>query len=401
MAHEENELRFANFLSSETPEPETQPEVDEAGAEATDGVLEHGDTAAETEDAGSEATEQAAPEPEERVTFESRGRARGYELPGELDTADLYDQAWERIAAGTQAIQERDALRAELERLKSQQPPSQYVPAAPTAQPEAAAPEAETPAEQVQRLFRELQEYDPSLNQYVTRENGQVVPRPEYGQTAIDAAKAIAAYERAEQEQARLLLHNPSLLIKEHLSDLEKMAEAKAQAVFEKKMGAWQEEQQKQREEHERASQERDAQARFDQWHESNKAKLFALAPNGDPMRSPFDGNETVKTPIGKYFMSRLPELERQLPGVDRLAIFDIALREAELAVPKASPQQEMLTPAEKAKKFAQQRTAPSQVPNQNVPPATSHEIMSERPVLKFADMLRSIPENQEVMSNW
>jgi hypothetical protein len=376
-----SEMRFKDFLSNQDPVETEQLEIQE---------VESQEVVAEVEQ--EEAPSHVVP------SLESRMRAKGFVVPDDIDPEDFYDQAIDRIAAGTQAMQEAQQLRAELERLKA-------TPASPAA-PAAQAPSVpESPdVTHAERMFMELKEYDPALASYVDRdENGQAVPKAAYGSMAVDAAKAINDYEKAERLQAKRLLLNPHMLIKDSMSEFERLAEEKAQAIVEKRFSAWQEEQQRvQSEAAQLSQQERESQA-LNEFHENNKGKLFQLDATGNPLRMPFDQDQYSTTPTGRYFMQRYNELQSEMQGVPRLTLLNLAMREAELAVPPVQKQAvvETATPAEKRQRFVEQRNDAAILPHQNTPPASGAERVNGAPRLRFSEMLRSIPENQDTLSSW
>lgn len=346
------------------------------------------------------APEEAAPAAA-RITLEDRMRAKGLLVPEDMDPTDLYDQAIDRINDGTRAIQEAQHLRSELERLRST---PQAAPAAPAlAEPVS----QETQAQAASRMFSELTGYDPSISRYVDRdEDGQAIPKATFGSLAIDAARTINEYEQAERKQAQMLLRNPHLLIKDNMSEFERVAEEKANAIIEKRMGAWQAEQQKAADDRVRSEQDSQYQAGLNAFHEANKAKLFQLGTDGQPLRLPFDQNQFSHTATGKYFMNRLAELRDEIPNAPHLTHLQLAMREAELAVPPVqetapTPVAEVATPAQQRQKFVEQRNDAASLPHQNTPAASGSEGVSGAPRLRFADMLRRIPENQDIVSGW
>jgi len=379
-----SDLRFADFLSNNTPVEETATDSQSlVNSEQPEQVIET-------------AVEQATPSTPVMPTFEERMRAKGLVVPEDIDSVHLYDQALDRIAAGTQAMQEAATLRAELEKLKSQ-------PAAAPVAPAAQAPQA---AESVhaERMFMELKEYDQALTRYVERdESGQAVPKAAYGQMAVDAAKSINDYEQAERRQAQLLLRNPHLLIKDNMSELERLAEQKAQAIVEQRLSAWQEEQTRLQETALQQTATERERAEFAAFHESNKAELFQLGSDGEPLRMPFDQDQYSPTPTGRYFMQRLNELRSEMPGVPQIKLLHLAAREAKLAVPPVQKPAvvDTSTPAERRQSFVEKRNDAAVLPHQNTPPASGAERVSGAPRLKFADMLRSMPEAQDVISGW
>jgi hypothetical protein len=378
-----SDLRFKDFLLGQ----EDTPETTEDNLEPT-----------ETPD-DSAAEEQIATPVEVRVTLEDRMRAKGLLVPDDMDPMDLYDQAIDRITAGSQAMQEASQLRSELEKLRSAQQP-QAIPAAATPVPQETAQEAS-----VSRMFSELTGYDPSIARYVERdEEGQAIPKAAFGSLAVDAARTINDYEEAERRQAQMLLRNPHLLIKDNMSEFERMAEEKANAIIEKRLSAWQEEQQKTRAEQEEAEAAHRQQSSLQEFHDANKGTLFQVGSDGEPLRMPFDQDQFIPTPTGKYFMNRLHELKSEMPNLPHITHLTLAMREAKLAVPpvqKVEPEPVVATQAQQRQKFVEQRNDAAVLPHQNTPAASGSEGVSGAPRLRFADMLRRMPENQDIVSGW
>lgn len=396
-----DKLEFASFLSQ--PEPEEQLQ-DVEQQETVEGVTDDAtsqelpETPVEAE--AVETDEQVEPSPVARVTFEDRLRAAGTEIPEDVDPADLYDNAIERIAAGKQAMAEAEKLRAELEAYRAQQSQAtQSVPAAPlTPSP---TPETEQAEASQARLFKSLTAPDASLNQYISRsESGFAIPKPEYGQAGLDAAAAINGYEKAEQEQAQLLLRDPNALIRENMSEFEKLAQEKAEKIVEARFARFQEEQEARAAQQQKESQERTLQQQDDAWHEANKAKIFRLGPDGEPL-SLFDDGRPATTPTGRLFLERLKSLRQELPpGTPEISLRNIALREAELQAPAqpAAPAP-VQTQAQKKEQFINQRQPV--VPNQNTPMASASEAVAHTRKINFAEMIRKDPNNLDTVSNW
>lgn len=357
------------------------------------------------------APEQAVPEPVEQVsspevsslTFEQYARGQGWDLPEDVDREELYSQAIERIAAYPRVQSELARLQAELESLRSATPPP-----APQTQYAPVAEQPVTPAQQAQaaRMFQELKQYDQQLTYYVDRDerSGTVKPKPEFGQTAIDAARTINDFHRMEREQAERLLQNPHLLFKDNEAEINRLVEEKTNSIIEARLAAMEQAETQRRSQYEAQQQQQQVQAQAAAWHEENKAKIWKMGPNGKEMVNPFDPSERVLTSVGKVFVEKFNDLYDQyqgklsVPEMQRLAMMTAEASAPQQAVaPLAAPS---LTPAQKQQAFVQQRTAV--VPNQEVVPATVDELESHRPGrLSFADWARKMPENQNVMSSW
>ena len=318
---------------------------------------------------------------------------------GDTDPVSLHESAYERIVAGTQALSELETLRARLAQLEQSQAAPQYSQQASQTSlpPPAAVAEAVKATEQ--RIFQELKRYDSSLEQYITRDgNGQAVAKAEWGREAIDAANAINAYDRMEREQAARLLQNPNLLFQDNKSEFERIAEEKALKTVRAELEAWKAEQAKSTQEQAAAQVASEYERRANEWHMANKASLFKLGPDGEPMGEMFDKSKPATTPLGKAFFQEYHALQAEMTGVSNLVLMSKALQYAKLAVPQAAPKP--VPPAQqRAALFAQQRAS---VPNQSVTPASASELEAERPSrLRFADMARFNPDNAEVISGW
>ena len=252
----------------------------------------------------------------------------------DTDPVSLHESAYERIVAGTQALSELETLRARLAQLEQAQAAPQYAQQIAQAQlpPPAAVAEAVKATEQ--RIFQELKRYDSSLEQYITRDgNGQAVAKPEWGREAIDAANAINAYDRMEREQAARLLQNPNLLFQDNKPEFERIAEEKALKTVRAELEAWKAEQAKSTQEQAAAQVASEYERRANDWHMVNKASLFKLGPDGEPMGEMFDKSKPATTPLGKAFFQEYHTLQAEMPGVSNLVLMNKALQYAKLAV--------------------------------------------------------------------
>lgn len=379
-------LHFADFLKqeddTETPEAPSGEPQKEIEAEQT------------------EATEEQ-PEEQPVITFESRMKAKGFEIPDEIDPEDLYDQAIERIAAAGKALEENSKLRSELEKLQSAAQQSSETPA--EAAQESPQKATETPQELGERLFKELKSYDPTLNGYVKRqENGRVVPDPTYGNLAIEAAQTINAFEDAERQQAKLLLSNPNKLIEENRDVIKSLAKEEADRIVQERFSAWQAEELSRKEEAEKQAAEASRQRELDEFHAANRDKIFNIGQDGQPLKSAF-GDQPSTTKLGQAFFRHISELQQELPqGTPEITLMKLALRQAQLEHPATAqnapsePKPPVQTQAEKRESFIQQRS--TSIPQQNTPQATPTGDQAPR---RFAALARAIPQNQEVMASW
>lgn len=402
------ELEFSDFLSGQTATEEPQ-DVDTSVTDdaqlqvetnqATETTEETSDTA--VAEGGDEGQEQVAPsQPEVRVLFEDVLKRRGVSTD-DVDPEELYEHAAERLAAAGQMAQEVEQLRAELEALRRQ------APAAPqdTTQQSAAPSEPETPAQARARRFRELHKPDSTLESYVTRnEHGLAVPKTEYGSVSVDAARQINEYERAEREQAELLLSNPSAIIEDNLDLIEKIAEEKARLFTEQQIKAIREEQDKAAQARTAEEQKAREESLLQEWHDTNYRKIFRTSEDGSILSDPFNPSAYAKTQFGRNFFKQLQELRAEIPNAPELKLRTLAMQLAESAMPQEPqvqpaaqqpPAQPVQTQAEKKRTLADERQV---VPNQNTPAAPA---ASNGRQLRFMDIATTHPENAERFSRW
>lgn len=329
----------------------------------------------------------------------------GMEVDESVDPRELYQKFVEQASSGLQAAAEAQRLRAELENLRN----SQQAQAAPQQTQQETIVQPETQAEQRARMFRELQRYDASLEQFVERDDlGRAKPVAAYGQAGIDAANKINDYERASREQAELLLRNPNAIINDNLDIIEKLAQEQARKIVQESLEA--ERQAREAEARQRQEQEQQSQYQnsLQSWHEQNKAKLFKLNAEGEAAFDPILGRY-VTTPTGRVFTEKLNALRNSLPNTDELTIRNLAL---EFATAIAAPQQTtasaapaapmapapVLTPAEQRRAtLADSRQV---VPHQNTPQADVSQAVRGTP-LRLADMAHRVPEAAERIASW
>ena len=382
----------ARGMQGESQSPEVEPVEQEVQASDSQPTASDTVSPAVTETPVVE-TPVEAPLPEQPSTpsFIEYMRTKGYDVDDDVDPQALYETALERISASAAAFSRLQQLESELAALKTAPPPAAPVAAA------APPPPVETAVTQEQqRHFRELQKYDLALEQFVTRDGqGNAVPRMELGTQAIEAAQKINAYEKMERDQAALLLQNPNLLLSDFKSDVERIAEEKAKALVEQQIAAWRAEQEKQTQELTAAQQAAAEERQALEWHEANKAKLFKLAPNGEPAKMPFDDTAFQFTPMGIKFRERLTALQSRYPGANRIDLMNDALEYASLVAPQ--PAAPVATPAQQRQMFSTQRT-----PHSTPPAATASELLPQTgQKLAFSALARALPETADIMANW
>lgn len=408
------EFKFSEFLSASRAEsqnttqsddivqedqgasqelPETQgleDPVEPEGTEAHSGEL----------DQGQEQPSQAA------IRLEDILRQKGIDVDESTDPAELYESVVSRALAGSQAMSEVMRLREELESLRANQsqPASE---AAPQQQQVQQPSEPESVAQQVARRFRELQKYDPLLENYVERdENGYVRPVTSFGQVSIDAARTINEYERASREQADLLLRNPLAVVEDSQDIIARIAEEKATKLIEARLSQIEASREQERQQFTQQQQVQYQQQQLVGWHETNKAKLFHLDANGEPKQDFFGSGDVAWTKTGSVFREKLNQLRSQLPDTPELTLRNLALDFATAVSPASQaaqaaggPQKEPpMTQAQKRRLLADSRQP---VPNQNTPAASPEQAAKTLPKLRFSDMAQLIPENAERMSGW
>lgn len=407
-----HELNFASFLgnkgleaqeSTDTQETETSTVVDSEVSSGTD--------AATVESSQEQVASSTAVTP---VSLAALLEKKGLQIEGG-DSEELYERVISRALDGSRAMSEVARLQAELESLRAAA--QQTYPTAP--QPNTATPvsqttestSASTPqAQQVNKLFRELQKYDSLLENYVERDDsGYAKPVAMYGQLSIDAARQINEYERASREQADRILRNPLSIVEDSKDMITKIAEERAKQIVEERISAMMTEQERAAREWAAANEQKSAEQQNYEWHEANKAKLFHLDANGDPKRDFLGGDGPAWTTTGQKFLQKLTELRNTAPGVPDLVLRNLAVEYAtagqsaqQTAAAPAAPVQQaaqpVMTQAQQRNLLANNRQS---IPNSNTPTANVHQVLASPPRLRLAEMAQLDPANAERISGW
>lgn len=391
------ELNFSDFIadSAETPDAEAQ---DETRQDDVSEVTESSEVSEESVESGQE---QVAPSDQvpASITFEDKLRERGFDIPDELDRGDLYANAVDKIAEGQLALKQLSELQAKLEALEAQQASPSTAPSTQTS--ESIEPEKAPQSEEVvSTIFRQLQKPDSSLYNLVqVDDSGNAVPKDGIGAPAWEAAQKINEYNRLEREQAERLLSNPHLIFEDTKSQIARLAEEKAQALFENRFSEWEKKQEEARQQQQSQAAQFEEEKRLNDWHEQHKSELFQLDANGNVL-SVFGDGKPSRTAMGNAFFERYSELSQKLPGVPDLQLRDLAYEHAKLSQPALQQQVEQVkqpvqTQLEKKQQFAQQR---QEVPHQNTPQATASEAIASQGGFRFSDMARRIPENSQIL---
>jgi hypothetical protein len=400
------ELRFSEFLSAGN-KPETQ---------TVDVVPESVDETPTDTPVASETTETLAPEDEGQgqpsqlaIRFEDVLKSKGFPVEDNSDPAELYEHVISRAVSGSQAMLEAANLRRELEALRASQASPQQTATAPpqTEQPQG----TENASQQIARRFRELQKYDPLLENYVERDDsGYVKPIASFGQVSIDAARAINDFERSSREQADLLLRNPMAVVEDSRDIIAKIAEEKARELVEQRFSEMQAKAEQEQRAFTQQEVERQSKTALTQWHEQHKSSLFHLDERGEPRPDFFGSGDVAWTKTGQAFREKLNQLRLQLPDAPEITLRQLAYEFASVGS-QASPaamQQEappIAPPAEPPVTQAQQRRlladSRQPIPNQNTAPADVGQIAKTFPTLRLANMVRMNPENAERVSGW
>lgn len=411
------ELRFSEFLSSGTKSQTEQNTDDQAdtGVGTSDSTLEAlEESPASGTDATSSQADQGQESPKEAtIRFEDVLRQKGFPVDDESNPAELYEHVVARAIEGSQAMSEAARLRAELESLRAAQALQSQQPAtaaAPLQQETRASSEPETTAQQVARRFRELQKYDPLLENYVERDDsGYVKPIASFGQVSIDAARTINEYEKLSREQADMLLRNPLAVVEDSQDLIAKIAEEKAMKLIEARFSEMQSKAEAEQRAFSQQEQERQDKESLGRWHEENKSKLFHLDDTGNPRPDFFGSGDVAWTKTGQLFRSKLSALRSQLPGAPELTLRQLALEFASVGAPaqqaavaapaaQAQPVEQAMTQAQQRRLLADIRQP---VPNQNTPAADVGQVAKTFPTLRLANMVRMNPENAERVSGW
>lgn len=394
----ENQLSFA-AVAAQRSEQASSPTVEQPEAVDQPEAVETQEAVVDAQEQveATENTEQVVPSQEEPITFEKLLEERGFDLSN-VDREDLYKSAVNRIVSAAEMQAQLEAARRELESLRSAQAQQSSTAPAQTQEPVVQQP-GESPEQAAQRAFRQLRPYDPQLRELVTEDErtGKFVPRPEFGQAALEAARTINEYVRLEQEQAQAILRDPHRIVDDRMPDIEKRIMELAQKLVDERLGSFQSETAKREQEWAAQRAQQEQEARWNQWHETNKSKIFRLGSDGQPLKKTFEEGYAT-TPVGTYFMEKLAALRQDFPDADPIKLHSTALEMAEMAV---RPSMEMTqTPAQKRAALVQQHAS---VPHQEVIPATSEELGNNPPsrTLKFAEMVRTNPETAPIVSSW
>lgn len=204
-------------------------------------------------------------------------------------------------------------------------------------------------------------EYDPSWEEMVTEnENGEVVPKPEYGEKGIEAAQKIKQYVQEYRERHKMLASDPIGFLEEDISRIVSAEVEKRLQEHEKKL---QEAEKKRREEDAMKSEEQKIAALLD----ARKADLYKLNPDGTIKRLLKDSRPAM-TEFGKTVDAEFLELMALNPRAPQSVLLEKAIKIAEKIhrpVETKKPDRQ-----EKRKRFLQDRN------NKSEPP----EVSSERP---------------------
>jgi hypothetical protein len=398
---------FDNFQSHETStEPLEQPVETQEDPAGEQDVSQPGTDAAVGIDQG-----QAAPSQPQTVRvdgfIEALKQRNMLSGDDQVDPDEIYEKMITRATLGARAQQENERLKRELESLRSSAAPQVQAFQQAPAQPPPPQNTPEAPAQVRQRVFRELQKYDPNLELYIERdENGYAKPRADFGQSGVDAARTINDYERASRQQAEMLIRDPHAIIRDNEDKLEELVERRAKAIVSEELRSLREEQESAAKEWQVKAAERAAVEEENAWHEQNKAKLFRLTPSGEVATDVLseDGSPAF-TSMGRTFISKLDQLRQQLPMVGDLTRRSMALEFAELKhAQNAQPLSQPAAPAPAPTPAQQKRTlagAVAQIPNQNIPQASVHDAVAGKTTLRLADMVFANPQNAERVSAW
>jgi len=380
--------------------------VSEEVSQVTTEALSPGIETVEGTDAASVLDQGQGQPSEAAIRFEDLLRQKGITVDEGTDPAELYESVISRALAGSQAMSEAARLRDELEQLRASQSQPAQSAAAPqdtTGHSQPTGPE--TQSQQIARRFRELQKYDPLLENYVERDDsGYAKPITSFGAVSIDAARTINEYERASREQADMLLRNPMAVVEDSKEIIEKIAEEKAQRIIEARFAEMNSRVEQERQSYVQAEQERQSRQSLQQWHEVNKSVLFHLDANGEPKQDFFGSGDVAWTKAGSTFKNKLSQLRTQLPGAPEITLRQLALEFATAGTQQAQAQAAVAEPAPVLTQAQQKRLLADNrqpVPNQQTPAADVGHVSKTLPTLRLANMVRMNPENAERVSGW
>jgi hypothetical protein len=262
-----------------------------------------------------------------------------------------------------------------------------------SAEPTKAEPaKADPPARKLQPL-----KFESELAEYVTfDEKGVAVPKPELGAEGIDAARKLNSYANDRRKRIEALADDPVGLVKDDLLDEVERRVNERFAKYDAEIKARQEAERQQYVVQSKAQQEQENLQRL---LTENRAKLYDLAPNGEPKLA-LDGSVKMSA-YGRDVDGLYLELKQtSRPDVADAVLIAQAMKLADrLHVPVKDPVAEAQAKAAEvaAKKAAYLDDGKKHVPPVTIdkPPATLEEMMASGAKMSLMEMIKADAANQ------
>jgi hypothetical protein len=325
-------------------------------------------------------------------------RNKGFNVDESADPAELYGHIADQLQAGLMAQREQERLRREVEQLKASltQPTQQSAPpiqSAPVVKPE---PEVTKPRA-AGRLKSAQAPPEESWLYVEEGEDGKYVPRAEYGPAAVEHAKVINNFLDVKRHNAEAILVDPRVAFDEYKDELLESLKKQAHEAAAQEFNSWRESITKQEQEQLAAKQAAAERASEEEFHNSNKSRIFHLDLYGQPKRL-FDGGPTSTTQLGTVFFTELEELRSQLPQASDVYLMKQAMKTAELRMQLLERQALPAAPAQTAEelkeKFLGQRQPVAVQPNAS-PAVAQPEDFDDFANMSFASAMRRDPDNR------
>lgn len=308
-----------------------------------------------------------------------------YDLDEDVEEEELADALLERLQQLEKSHKEAEARAAEAAAKLAER------------QQEAEKAKVEIPKPQEQEQTKKIRKLaplkapDPDLQNLVEYDNElkQFVGKDKFGSAGAAAAKELNDYKKQRDQRFEMWVNEDptQLILDEAREEIERIAEARAQAILDKIKAEQQTATQ--------ATEAEKSQAEFAGFMETVKEKLYKLGPDGQPKKNPITG-EIVTTVAGAEFIREFNELAEMNPNVSPAALAKKAYSTVERLTavqPKTDPKQET---ADKKKRFltTQRKHESGVAANANV--ATTQDKINSGVRMSLLQALLEDPDNED-----
>lgn len=380
--------------SEEATQEATEPQEEESQQEAPEETEVEETEEPEEEADDQESEEEESDEESESETESEEGEGDGKEAGEEQGSSDPRSHMREYLenilGISTEGMSD-EQIEQELKEL-STSPPATETETVSEPETEEAAAESETEktAEQkaYERRLKALEKTD-ALHAYVTfNEAGVAIPRKEFGEKALEAARTINKYQDARRERLSQLADDP-------LGTLEPDLQAIMDAKIEERINEYIEQQ--------KAAQERIAvenarmteQERANKFFEENKSELYELDAEGRPRQTGLKNKKLLLSELGKLTEKKYAELQELSPTKPDSELLSFALRQAKEII-EARPKltaKEKAAPKKKRVLSKSKKQKPEPTPSTNASVATPEERQATGEKTSLLDMILNNPE--------